>query len=68
MDDLYGHTLVSYSAVYINYEEQLWSANCSIVSVGGNRDTKDEVKIRLPNVYIPHYLMCNIPQQCKTST
>lgn len=44
MDDLHGHTLVSY------YKEQLWSVNCPIVSVGGNRDTKDEVNIRLPNV------------------
>ena len=54
MDDLHGDTLVSYSTVYIYYEEQLWSVNCSIVSVSGNWDTKDEVNIRLPNVYNKH--------------
>lgn len=48
MDDLYGPTLVSY------HKEQLWSVNRSIVSVGGNGDTKDEVNIRLPNVLNKH--------------
>lgn len=50
MDDSYGHTFVSYSTVYVYYKEQLWNVNCSIVSVGGNWDTEDEVNIRLPNV------------------